>query len=239
MTDSNSLNGNEQLNTVKKNAYRYLAGFLMCVAVLNVIEILIKAVIRYFYSGQEGMIGGLEGFTGMFRFVIVTGVFLMSAIRCKREQGAKAISLKLIRIWGIILIPIQIINYLVVMLYTRMLEIVEYVLVNSENDADGQIYAMIYDSTHGFKYICIFIAILLGVMITGEIVEKRVLVVVSILIAILFMMAFTLLRMQSFSMESVINLNLGINWTSMIYHALNTLGLFLLGVFVLRLNEQE
>lgn len=238
MTDISNV---KQSNMGKRQTsiYRYLAMFLMCVAVLNVMEIMIKMVIRYFYNGQEGMIGGLEGFTGIFRFVIVVGVFIIASLRCKRELTNRSTGWKLLRIWGVILIPIQLINEIVVMLYTRMLDIVEYVLVNSGNDAEGQIFAMIYDSTHGFKYICIFIAILLGIMITGEIIEKRVLVLMSLAIAILFMFAFTILRMQSFAVDSIVKFDLGINWASMIFHVLNTLGLFGLGVYLLRMKEQD
>lgn len=216
----------------KYKANTLLGQMIIFVGIVNVLELVTKALIRYFNQGNPQVISGEEGFVGIIRMVIVIVAYAFCAYKMSRMIKRNSGPRKLLGIWGVIFIPIQIINDFCVLLYTRMLQIVEYVLVQSEIDTDGQLYALIYDSTHGFKYICIFLAILLGVIVTAVILERRFLVWFSLIYATAFMVAFTIFRMQSFNLAALNNITIGINWTSLIFHVLTTLGLFFVGLYI-------
>lgn len=234
---------NEQINndTVDNSvaAKKLLGRMLIYVAVVNLLEIIIKAALRYIYSDDTVLTSGLEAFLNTFRFIFVIVVYSVCLYRMHRISPENSLERKLMAIWGVILIPIQLINDLCAMLYTRTLEMVQAVMLLSGLDADGSIYAMIYDTSHGFKYICIFLSILLGIVITGEMLEKRKLLVFSLVVAILFMLAFTLFKMETVAFDTLSKLSVGINWTSIIFHLLTTVGLFFVGLYLLKVINSD
>ena len=216
-----------------------LGKFLIDVAMLNILELICKAVIRFIFKGQTMLISGYEAYLSMLRLLLVVIAFIYCIKRMNKLFFHSPDTKKLVVLWGVILIPIQLINDMTVMLYTRMLELLQHVLSESAIDGDGQIFAMIYDSTHGFKYICIFLAILLGIVMTGELLEKRKLLILCAVFAVMFMIAFTAFRMQTIEINTIATYEIGINWTSTIFHALTTFGLMFIGFYIYKEFKKE
>lgn len=223
----------------ENTSQQMLGMFLIQVAAINFGELLAKALIRIRLAGHPLIIGVYETYVGWIRLALVIVAMFMCIYRMKKLFFHHPDTRKLVVLWGVILIPIQIVNDLMVMLYTRMLEIVQHVLEQSGSDPAGQIFAMIYDSTHGFKYICIFLAILLGIIMTAEILEKRKLIIFSAAVGVLFILAFTLFKMQTISFDSAASFEIGINWTSTIFHLLTTFGLFMVGLYIRLVFRKE
>lgn len=223
----------QRIENEERTCQQLLGSFIVGVAILNMAEIVIKLIIRFLYKGDTLRINTYEVFLGEIRLALVIVLFVIALTRMKRLFFHSPDTRKLLVLWGVILIPIQLINDVCVMLYTRMLELLQAVLLNSGIDSGGQIFAMIYDSTHGFKYICIFSAILLGIVMTAEILEKRKMIIVGVIFALMFMIAFTIFRMQTVTIDSLVTFEIGINWTSMIFHMLTTVGLFLIGLYII------
>ena len=103
-------------------------------------------------------------------------------------------------------------------------------LSGSNGLTDGT-FVMLYNMTHGFKYIEMLCAILLGVVMTGIFLSDPYLRIASLVILVLFMLAFGVFQMQT---VSLMGRSVGIVWTSLIYHATETLGLFLLSLYLSR-----
>lgn len=101
---------------------------------------------------------------------------------------------------------------------------------NTNSMADAA-FAAFYNGTHGFKYIGMFIAILLGIIVTGILLRNKGMAIASGILALLFMISFCLLNMWTLSL-SFLNINLGIVWTSVLFHSLQTFGLLILGIFI-------
>lgn len=221
-----------QLNIKERTCQQMLGIFLVNVGILNAVEIIMKVLLRIIFPNDTLAISGYEVYIGIARLLIVVGLFAKFMIKLKPYDMHYATVRKLLVLWGVILIPIQLINDVIVMLYTRMLVLIYQVFQAGNVDPDGRIFALVYDSTHGFKYICIFLAILLGIVMTGEILEKRKLMILSGVVAILFLVAFALLRMDSLDITRFTTFEIGLNWASMVFHALNTIGLFGIGLYI-------
>lgn len=229
--DSNlEINAN-QIEVQEKTGQQLLGNFLITVGILNIAEIAGKLLIRAIL-GDTMLAGAYEVYLGVARLILIIVAFVLCIKGLNKLRFHAATTKKLVVLWGVILIPIQLINDMMVMLYTRMLELLQHVLIDSGMDEGTQIFAMIYDMTHGFKYVCIFLAILLGIVMTGELLEKRKLFIMSIVFAVLFVIAFTFFRMQSITVDAVKTFTIGINWTSMIFHCLTTFGLLSIGLYI-------
>lgn len=227
-------NVEEPIDEEVRTCQELFGQFLISVSFINIFELVDKLVIRYIAHGDTLFIMSYERWVSIGRLALVIGAFAYCLSKMKKMYYHSPATKKLLTIWGIILIPIQLINDTCVMLYTRMLQLIQLVFITSDVDKDGKIFAMIYDMTHGFKYISLFLAILLGITMTGEILERRQLIVFSGIAAVLFMIAFSALRMGSVSIEAIREYDIGINWTSLIFHLINTAGLFFVGLYIIR-----
>ena len=101
-------------------------------------------------------------------------------------------------------------------------------LSTGEGMSDGT-FIMLYNMTHGFKYLEILSAILLGVVMTGIFLNDRYLKLGSLAILLLFLVSFGAIQMQT---VYLMGREIGIVWTSLIYHITETLGLFLLSLYL-------
>jgi len=228
-----------QVNIKERTCQQMLGIFLINVGILNALEIILKVVLRLIFPDNTLAISGYEVYIGIIRLIIVIILFINFMIKMKPYDTHSPHVRKLLVLWGVILIPIQLINDVCVMLYTRMLELIYQVFAASNADPDGKIFALVYDSTHGFKYICILLAILLGIVMTGEILEKRKLMLFSGVTAVMFLVAFALLRMDSLDINKFTTFEIGLNWASMVFHALNTIGLFSIGLYIVLTFKPE
>jgi hypothetical protein len=90
-------------------------------------------------------------------------------------------------------------------------------------------FVMLYNMTHGFKYLEILAAILLGVVMTGIFLNDRYLKLASLVILTLFLISFAVMQMQT---VYLMGREVGIVWTSIIYHLTETLGIIFLSGYL-------
>ena len=134
---------------------------------------------------------------------------------------------KLLEFWAIILIAAEVIYQISSDIYRRFISQLA-VIIAGASEAD---FAALYNRSHGFKYLEMLIAILLGVLVTAIFLNDKVLRCAAAGIAVIFLLSFGLLRMQTLNLSGRM---VGIVWTSVIYHLTETVGLFLLAVYLSR-----
>lgn len=135
---------------------------------------------------------------------------------------------RLLQLWAVIFVGAELIYIFTSIMYRRFISVLMDALSLGNGLSDGS-FTMIYNMTHGFKYLEILSAILLGVVMTGIFLNDRFLKTSSLVILLLFLISFGAIQMQTvYLMDHAI----GIVWTSIIYHATETLGLLLLSVYL-------
>lgn len=136
---------------------------------------------------------------------------------------------KLLEIWGVILVGSEIVYQVTSSLYR---EFIEQISVFSLSGPAGYgIYLNIYTKTHGFKYLGMMIAIILGIMITGIFLNDRYLKGCGIVLSALFLLLFAVINRFTFT---IFGRNVGIVWTSVLFHAVDMAGLILLAIYLRR-----
>lgn len=137
---------------------------------------------------------------------------------------------RLLQLWTAIFVGAELIYVFTSTMYRRFIGILMDALSVGDGMTDGT-FVMLYNMTHGFKYVEILSAILLGVFMTAVFLSDRFLKIVAVMILGLFMLAFSALQMQT---VYLLGHEIGIVWTSIIYHATETLGLFLFSLYLSR-----
>ena len=137
---------------------------------------------------------------------------------------------RLFQLWAVIFVGAELIYVFTSIMYRRFIGILMDALSLGEGMTDGT-FIMLYNMTHGFKYIEILSAILLGVVMTGIFLNDRFLKLSSMAILLVFLISFASIQMQT---VYLMGREIGIVWTSMIYHITETIGLFLLSLYLSR-----
>ena len=135
---------------------------------------------------------------------------------------------RLLQLWAVIFVGAELIYDFTSILYRRFIGMLMDALSLGEGMTDGT-FVMLYNMTHGFKYLEILSAILLGVVMTGIFLNDRLLKLASLAILAVFLISFAVLQMQT---VYLMGREVGIVWTSIIYHATETIGLFLLSLYL-------
>lgn len=136
---------------------------------------------------------------------------------------------KLLELWGAILVGVRMVYDICSLVYRRFIaDLMDY---SSASEVTAEQFVAIYNNTHGFKYIGLLIALLIGVMMTGIFLNDRLLKVVTLILMTFFLFSFVLLGMHTLSVGGY---SVGIVWTSVIFHLVETVGLFLLGLYLRR-----
>lgn len=134
---------------------------------------------------------------------------------------------QLLQIWGMILAGVECIYYVSSLIYKQFTtELMKLMLGGIEYYTS---FVSIYNLSHGFKYLEMFTAIVIGVMVTSIILHDNYLKIAAVLITIVFLTAFGIFQMQTIELPGR---QIGIVWTSVIYHLTETLGLFVLSVYL-------
>jgi len=135
---------------------------------------------------------------------------------------------QLLEIWAVILIFVQIISLVSNYEYKRFISgLYELLPVYSADNAVT--FAEIYNYTHGFKYIGMFSAIIIGIFVTAVFLQDRFLKILATVITFIFILAFMVFQMVTFETQIKI---ISIVWTAVIYHGLETLGLFAFSLYL-------
>ncbi|MCR5402645.1 MAG: hypothetical protein K6E91_02365 [Butyrivibrio sp.] len=134
----------------------------------------------------------------------------------------------LLELWAVIFIGAELIYDFTSIMYRRFIGMLMDALSGSTGMTDGS-FVMLYNMTHGFKYLEILAAILLGVVMTGIFLNDKYLKFASLGVLVVFLLAFGVLQMQT---VFLMGREVGIVWTSIIYHFTETIGLVLLSFYL-------
>ena len=206
-------------------------NFLLRVSFVNVMEALAKIPSRYIATGNPQDIINIEIYLAIVKLIATLALLIYGYRKMVKSYFHSPDVRKLLFIWGIILVPIQAMFELSSLAYRNVLNWMNLFLTTESGEAAEAQYAWLYNSTHGFKYMSMFLAILIGIVVTGTILENKKLIVISAILAGLFMIAFIAVSMFTVSLGSL-NLEIGINLTGAIFHGLQTVGLFVLGMYI-------
>lgn len=89
----------------------------------------------------------------------------------------------------------------------------------------------VYNSTHGFKYIGMITALIIGFFVTGVFLNDRKLMIFSAVMMVAFAIAFGMLQMFTLRFA---DRSIGIVWTGVIYHLNNSFVLYLFSHYIRR-----
>ncbi len=101
--------------------------------------------------------------------------------------------------------------------------VVKYTGVTSDT------YTSLYNLSHSFKYQGMLIALLLGVIMTAIFLDDKTLMLVTILAASIYLLSATGLEMMTLS---VLGESVGIVWSSVIFHLIDTIGMIGLALYL-------
>ena len=135
---------------------------------------------------------------------------------------------RLLQLWAVIFVGAEIVYLFTSMLYRNFISDLFNALSGETVQSSGY-FVMIYNVSHGFKYLEILMALLLGVVMTGIFLSDRYLRIIAALILLLFLTAFTAFEMQTISL---MGRQFGIVWTSIIYHITETAGLVCFALYL-------
>ena len=135
---------------------------------------------------------------------------------------------RLLQLWAVIFVGAELIYVFTSTMYRRFIGMLMDALSLGDGMSDGT-FVMLYNMTHGFKYLEILSAILLGVVMTGIFLNDRFLKTASVAILAVFLLSFAALQMQT---VYLMGREVGIVWTSIIYHVTETVGLFFLALYL-------
>lgn len=134
---------------------------------------------------------------------------------------------KLLKLWGFILIAMQVIYDLTTMVYEAM---ITYILsLVRITELDMSIFVAMYNSSHGLKYIGMMIALIIGMYVSGLFLNDRIMVMTSFALLAVFMIMFLFVNSSSFNM---LGKSMVIVWTSVIFHASETVGLLGIALYI-------
>ncbi len=133
---------------------------------------------------------------------------------------------QLLQMWGVILIGAESIYCVTSSIYRKF---IMHLMLLVMSGGQYAYFAPVYNMTHGFKYLEILTAILFGIVMTGILLKDRHLEIAALIIAVFFLLSFGIFQMQTLNFSGK---DVGIVWTSVIFHLTETLGLFLLSVYL-------
>ena len=136
---------------------------------------------------------------------------------------------QLFRIWAFILIGIRIVYDVSSIAYRRMVSEITLMLSDINNVAISGNLVRMYNNSHGFKYIGMFMAVVIGIFVTGVFLKDRILKIMSAALSSLFMLTFLFVNISSISFRGLF---IGVVWTSVFFHILETVGLVILSVYL-------
>lgn len=218
---------------------QYILGiFILGAAALNIMEAAAKIPIRIICGSNTLAAGTCQNYLAFGKLAVVVVLYSYCLRRMTKLYFHSPYVRKLLFIWGIVLIPVQLIYDISTLVYNRMLGTI-WLIVNSNYDANNDaMYSMFYDSSHGFKYIGMFTAVAIGIIMTGVILERKRLIVISIILMAVFIAIFAAVNINSMNID-VKFMNIGINYTALLFHSLMTIGLLVLGIYIVKSYREK
>jgi len=235
-----------------------LSKSILYVALVKIISAIFEGIVRIIFNNNvkspdmlDDMKFSLTVYSSIFQILVIAVIFFYSAKQMKHYMGlipeedkqemadlqrnylgnslstlnADSVGI-LLQLWAMIFIGAELVYDFSSIMYRKFISALIGVL---SPDAGDSTFVMLYNMTHGFKYLEILTAILLGVIITGIFLNDNFLKVIATLIAVLFLFSFGLLEMKTFSF---LGREIGIVWSSLVYHFTETLGLVLFSLYL-------
>ena len=135
---------------------------------------------------------------------------------------------QLLEIWAVILIGAEGVYTVSTIIYRRFTaELLLMVLGGAQYNA----FLSVYNLSHGFKYVEMLTAILIGFFMTGIFLKDNKIRIASIIITIAFLIAFSIAQMNTITLPGR---TVGIVWTSVIFHLTETAGLLFFSLYLAR-----
>jgi hypothetical protein len=198
----------------------------------------------------NGQLSSLQTFVAFIRLALIMAVFINAYLRLRRIRqivpvddytemaklqeevnynGVTVLSLysisQLLQIWGFILICMSILQDAGEGMYQGFIR----TLYESGILEDPDKFVSVYNSTHGFKYIGMLSAMIIGFYVTGIFIRDNRLKITALALMGVFVVSFELLQMQQMMIAGV---TVGVVWTSVVYHLVQTVGLIGLALYL-------
>ena len=206
-------------------------SYIIWIGIVNIIVAAIKALERVsvrFGETISGILEGLLDFSEPYGKVIAS-IWLLSFFYFMAKKKNPGRPVTLLNIWGIVFVGVQVYYYLEMIFYDRILE--DYFEL-----ASGEAYTAFYASTHGFKYAPMFVGIMFGIAMTGIMLKDRYIKIAVLVLSVLYLFFF---GFQDMAFLSFRNTTVGIVLCSALFHAIQTVGMLLLGIYLkLKYREQ-
>lgn len=132
---------------------------------------------------------------------------------------------QLLQLWGFILVGINFLQEMGGAMYQRFIATLSLTIVESSSEE----FVSIYNGTHGFKYMGMVTAFIIAIFVTGVFIRDRRLKYAAIALMLVFILAFVVLQMNTITLAGR---TIGIVWTSVIYHTIDTIGLLVLAIYL-------
>ncbi|MBR5376522.1 MAG: hypothetical protein IK139_04515 [Lachnospiraceae bacterium] len=133
---------------------------------------------------------------------------------------------QLILIWGVILGGAECVYFISTMIFRKF---TTQLMMMAVGGAQYDSFVPLYNMSHGFKYLQMMTAIVLGIAMTGIFLRDRLLNISSGVLMLVFLLAFSVLQMRFITLPGR---QIGIVWTSVVFHLTETVGLFALSVYI-------
>lgn len=134
----------------------------------------------------------------------------------------------LLKVWALIILGVNAIYEFTSIAYKDFINnILSIVNLSIAKNADT--FHDIYNSTHGFKYMGMLIAIFMGIVITGLCLNDKFMQFISLEVIVAFLVAFLFIGRSEIALASR---TVGVVWTSVIYHGIQTFGILSLSIYL-------
>ena len=136
---------------------------------------------------------------------------------------------ELIEIWAVILLGVGFVYDISANMYRKFVTQIGSLIGSDRDSSIEEAVVAVYNGTHGFKYVGMFTAIILGIIVTAIFLKDKKLIITAAVLTAAFLIAFAFLSIQTITISGN---QYGIVWTSVIFHALDTIGLMVLGIYI-------
>lgn len=234
------------------NKKHILSNTLIAATVIQFISVIIQLAVQSVMGGQGGMpdaaVWSIQHTVTALSAIIIIIIFSMAVKKVKgyigkidKEdrammgrlqedsfgEGLSALPAdmieKLLFVWGVILTGIGLIETLVLVMYRKL--IVDLGAI----DSTGMSMARVYGSLDGFKNLSMVFTLLIGIIITAVMLENRSFTVLSIVIAVLFLAAFSIFDVKK---ADLFGLTLDAAWSSAVFNVISTVGMIIFSLYL-------
>lgn len=134
----------------------------------------------------------------------------------------------LLMVWAVILLGVQFVYELTSVAYKNFITQLMGTVPTDNAEAYGAFVSM-YNSSHGFKYVGMLIAITIGIVTTGIFLKDKFLIFTGGMLMVVFLIAFLWVEQTTLTISSR---TISVVWTSVIFHCIQTGGLLVMAVYL-------